>query len=105
MYKNMDKDYKLTVGKTIVECISDSIMFMSDSYLTEDRNTKYVLAKSALKKVSQCEIFVKVLFDTRALSQKQVSTLSFNFGQIKNQLYRWIESFKGKEANGVEAML
>lgn len=104
MYKNMDKDYKLTIGRIIVDCITDSIMYMSDSYLEKDRNIKHTFAKSALKKVSQCEIMVKTLFDNKVLSVKQVSSLSFNFGQIKSQLYRWIESLEN-EANGVKAML
>ena len=90
MYKNMDKDYKLTIGRIIVDCITDSIMYMSDSYLEKDKNIKHTFAKSALKKVSQCEIMVKTLFDNKVLSVKQVSSLSFNFGQIKSQLYRWI---------------
>lgn len=104
MYKNMDKDYKMTIGKIIVDCITDSIMYMSDSYFEKDKKTKLVFAKSALKKVSQCEILVKTLFDTKALSVKQVSSLSFGFGQIKSQLYKWIESLD-KNTNGVEAML
>ena len=105
MYKNMDKDYKMTIGKEIVNLISDSILFMSDSYFEKDMRTKFSFASSTLKKVSQCEIFCKALFDLKVLSPKQISTLSFNFGQIKSQLYRWIERLKGNEANGVKASL
>lgn len=93
-FKNMDKDYKLTIGKVIVECITDSIISMSDSYLTKDKADKLILANNALKKVSQAEIFTKALFDLKALTDKQVTDLSYNFGQIKSQLYRWIESLK-----------
>ena len=103
MYKNMDKDYKMTIGKDVINLISDSILFMSDSYLEQDKKTKLSFATSTLKKVSQCEIFCKALFDLKVLSPKQISTISFNFGQIKSQLYRWIERLRGKEANGVEA--
>ena len=103
MYKNMDKDYKMTIGKDVINLISDSILFMSDSYLEQDKKTKLSFATSALKKVSQCEIFCKALFDLKVLSPKQISAISFNFGQIKSQLYRWIEKLRGNEANGVEA--
>lgn len=40
MYKNMDKDYKMTIGKDVINLISDSILFMSDSYLEQDKKTK-----------------------------------------------------------------
>lgn len=105
-YKNMDKDYKMTVGKHIVECICDGIMFMSDSYLSKDNETKLVLAQSALKRISQAEIFTKTLFDLKVLSQKQIVQVSYNFGQIKTQLYRWMESLNSKsKTDGVKALL
>lgn len=103
MYKNMDKDYKMTIGKDIATLISDSILFMSDSYLSKDKETKLTFAYSTLKKVSQCEIFCKALFDLKVLSVKQTTRLSYNFGQIKSQLYRWIEGLEAKKVDGAGA--
>lgn len=98
-FKQMDKDYKTTIGKEVVSCLIDGITYMSDSYLTKENETKIVFGNSALKRISQAEIFCKALFDLKALSQKQIISLSYNFGQIKTQFYRWLEKLK---ADGVK---
>ena len=98
-FKQMDKDYKTTIGKEVVFCLIDGITYMSDSYLTKEKETKVVFANSALKRISQAEIFCKALFDLKAISQKQIISLSYNFGQIKMQLYRWLEKLK---ADGIK---
>lgn len=99
-YKNMDKDLKMTVGRTVIEKMTDCIIDMSSSYFSKDIGDKVKYGKSVLLKTNQCEVLVKTLFDLKALSVKQMVVLSFNFGQIKEQLNKWLGSL---DADGHKA--
>ena len=94
--RQMQRDFRYTIGEKLQQTVVDIIVLIFKANKAEQK-TRYI--SDAREKLVEAQVMIRVLNDTRQLSDKQYVLLVERTTSVSKQLAAWERATVGKREN------